>query len=172
MNSFGGFKSGFHWQFFITHIFNVFLKFEACYITIRWGEFRIKNAIYLFHVLFWYFFGVILIIKFVFFNIYVSFFFCLNFRNRTERRIHDKIFCKIPSELCGLNILKNTLEGLNLSKVVQKLLEVRLLDFDLKLAVCFVEHLLFRSSKLKSRWVFLCFSFLWQKNFYEVMFMY
>ena len=91
-------------------------------------------------------------------------FFCLNFRNRTERRIHDKIFCKISSELCGLNILKNTLEGINLSKVVQKLLEVRLLDFDLKLAVCFVEHLLFKSSNLKSRWVFLCFSFLWQKK--------
>ena len=135
------------------------------------GRIQNKECYLSFSCSFLIFFGVILIIKFVFFNIYVSFFFCLNFRNRTERRIHDKIFCKIPSELCGLNILKNTLEGINLSKVVQKLLEVRLLDFDLKLAVCFVEHLLFKSSKLKSRWVFLCFSFLWQKNFYEVMFM-
>ena len=36
--------SVFHYQFLITPIFSVSLKFEACYITGQWGELRVKNA--------------------------------------------------------------------------------------------------------------------------------
>ena len=38
----------FHWQFLVTYIFSVSLKFEACCIADQWVEFRIKNATYVF----------------------------------------------------------------------------------------------------------------------------
>ena len=37
---------------------SVFLKFVACYVTGQWGEFKIKNVIYCFHVPFKHFFVV------------------------------------------------------------------------------------------------------------------
>ena len=45
----------FHCQF-ITYIFNVSLKFRACYITGQWDEFPVKNASYYLHTLSWHFF--------------------------------------------------------------------------------------------------------------------
>ena len=32
----------FHWQFLITYISSVSLKFQACYITGQWGQFKVK----------------------------------------------------------------------------------------------------------------------------------
>ena len=37
------FLSMFHWQFFVTSIFSVSLKFGGCYVTGQWGEFE-KNS--------------------------------------------------------------------------------------------------------------------------------
>ena len=42
-------------------------KVEACYITGRWGEFRVKNATLCLHILFWLFF-----IKKLCFYIFIS----------------------------------------------------------------------------------------------------
>ena len=39
-----------HWQFLITCIFFVSLKFDACYITGEWGEFKVKNTTSCFHI--------------------------------------------------------------------------------------------------------------------------
>ena len=44
----------FHWQFLITHIFFVSLRFGANYIM---GEFKVKNAIFVYT----YFFGIFLL---------------------------------------------------------------------------------------------------------------
>ena len=37
---------------FIPYIFSLSLKFEACYIMGQWGEFRIKNANYVYIIIF------------------------------------------------------------------------------------------------------------------------
>ena len=52
--------SVFHRQFLLIYIFSVTLKFFACYITVKWDEFTIRNAILYFHVLSWHFFFVVL----------------------------------------------------------------------------------------------------------------
>ena len=48
-------RSMFHWQFLITYIFFVSLKFRACYITGQCGEFTVKNATLYLLILSWYF---------------------------------------------------------------------------------------------------------------------
>ena len=50
------YKSAFLWQFLITYIFSVSLKFRACYITGQWGEFRVKNSTLCLYLRFWHFF--------------------------------------------------------------------------------------------------------------------
>ena len=72
----------FHWQFLISDIFFVFLKFRACYITGQWNEFRVKNAFLCFHILFWHCF-VVFHHKICVFLIFIAFFGKLpNFRKR------------------------------------------------------------------------------------------
>ena len=75
-------KSVFHWQLFITYIFSVSLKFQACYITGQWGEFTVKNATLHVLILFWHFF-LFLIKKLCFFRFHFFFFDEVsNFRHR------------------------------------------------------------------------------------------
>ena len=59
-------QSVFHWQFLFTYIFFASLKFGACYITGKWGKFRVQNVtffccfssknlcFYHFHFFFWW----------------------------------------------------------------------------------------------------------------------
>ena len=47
----------FNWQFLISYIFSVSLKFGVCYITGQRGEFRIKQATLGFSQIFWIFFS-------------------------------------------------------------------------------------------------------------------
>ena len=47
-------------------------KIGACYITGRWGEFRVKNATICLHILFWYF-SVVFHHKICVFMIFISF---------------------------------------------------------------------------------------------------
>ena len=71
----------FHWQFLITYVFSVSLKFGACCITGQWGEFKVSNAILCLHILFWYFF--VFFHQKIVFIIFISFFDEVSsFRNR------------------------------------------------------------------------------------------
>ena len=45
----------FHWQFLITYIFSLSLKFRTFYITGQWGDFTVKNATLYLHILYWHF---------------------------------------------------------------------------------------------------------------------
>ena len=89
----GVFMNVFHWQFLITYIFSMSLKFQACYIiTDQWGEFAVKNATLNLHVLSWHFFvfhqKICVLINFIFF------WWSIKFRqqniNQSEARIGDK----------------------------------------------------------------------------------
>ena len=62
---------------------SVFLKFVACYVTGQWGEFKIKNAIYCFHVPFKHFF--------VAFHHKVCVFIIFNFFWQSTKLSHQKI---------------------------------------------------------------------------------
>ena len=96
----GVFMNVFHWQFLITYIFSISLKFRACYIiTDQWGEFTAKNATLYLHVLSWHFFVVFhqkicVLINFIFF------WWSIKFRqqniNQSKARIGDK---KLSMEL-------------------------------------------------------------------------
>ena len=48
-------RSVFHWNFLITYIFSVSLKFQACYITVQCSEFT-KECYLTFTFTFWVFF--------------------------------------------------------------------------------------------------------------------
>ena len=74
------------WQFLITYIFFVFLKFAACYIMGQWGEFRVKNATVDLNILFWLLFFLLLffIRKLGFCHFCFFFWWSTNF--------HDRIF--------------------------------------------------------------------------------
>ena len=48
----------FHWQFLITYVSSVSLKFQTCYITGQWGEFTVKIMLLYthIHIRSWHFF--------------------------------------------------------------------------------------------------------------------
>ena len=50
--------SVFRWQFLITYIFSVSLKFQACYFMGQWGEFTVKNTTLYLNILSLHFFFV------------------------------------------------------------------------------------------------------------------
>ena len=86
----------FHWQFFITYIFSVSLKFGARYTTGQWGEFIVKNAILCLHKLFEHF-AVVFHQKmhvFIFYLVYFLFWWNIKFLqqniNQSETVIGDK----------------------------------------------------------------------------------
>ena len=59
------------------------MKFEACYMTCQWGEFRVKNATLSVHILFLAFFLLLFIKMFVFLSFPFSFFYKVSkLRNR------------------------------------------------------------------------------------------
>ena len=47
----------FYWQFLITYLLFISLKFWACYKTGHWGEFTLENVTLYFYILSWDFFG-------------------------------------------------------------------------------------------------------------------
>ena len=73
----------FHWQFLISYIFSLSLKFQTCYITGQWGEFTVKIRMLLYtdiYILSWHFYLFSIIYNFI---IFISFFDEVsNFRNR------------------------------------------------------------------------------------------
>ena len=76
------FSSVVHWQILITYISSVSLQFRACLITDQWGDFRVKNAAFCLHTLFWHFL-VAFHQKICVFIIFISFFDEVsNFSNR------------------------------------------------------------------------------------------
>ena len=88
----------FYWQFLITYIFSVSLKFEACYIMGKLDKFRVNNVTLCLYIHFWhflFFFNE----KFIFyhFHFFFSFFFpflsffyeASSFRSR--RLTHQKL---------------------------------------------------------------------------------
>lgn len=67
----------FYWQYLISNIFLVSLKLGACDIRGQWVEFKIKNPILFFHILFCHF-VLFFLIKFVSLSFLFYFFFvCL-----------------------------------------------------------------------------------------------
>ena len=89
----------FCWQFLITYIFSVSLKFQACYFMGQWGELTVKNTTLYLNILSWHFFCFVLHQKICVFIVFISFFdeipsFC-NI-NWPETGIGDK---KLPVEL-------------------------------------------------------------------------
>ena len=99
-------KSVFHWQLFITYIFSVSLKFQACYITGQWGEFTVKNATLHVLILFWHFF-LFLIKKLCFFRFHFFFLWSIKFPpqniNQSETETGDK---KLSVQLYTKNQMK------------------------------------------------------------------
>ena len=85
-----------HWQFLVTYIFSLSLKFGACYITSQWGELRVKNAILSLQVLFLVFWLLFFIKEFVFLSF--SFLFLIKYQvcatefNQSETGTDDKNF--------------------------------------------------------------------------------
>ena len=84
------------------YIFSVSLKFEACYITGQWGEFREKNAATCLQILFWYFF-IVFLHKICVFVIFISFFDKVsNFRNRILTNQKRKLVVSNCQQNCML----------------------------------------------------------------------
>ena len=61
---------------FITYIFSLSLKFGACYMTVQWSEFRVKNVTIYFHIYFFVIFHELCFYHFITFGEVT------NFRNR------------------------------------------------------------------------------------------
>ena len=87
----------FHWQFLITYIFSLFLKFGACYITSQWGRVQSKQCYFIFTYTFLECFSCILSKKFVFLSFLFLFFFLWwsnkfpqQIINQSETRSGDK----------------------------------------------------------------------------------
>ena len=73
-------QSVFHWQYLISDIFSISLKFRACYITDHWANSQIKNAT-VFYILV-YFFGTFLLFFIIcFYHFHFFFNEVSNFRN-------------------------------------------------------------------------------------------
>ena len=92
--------SVFRWQFFITYIFSVSLKFQACYFMGQWGEFTVKNTTLYLNILSLHFFFVFHQKKLCFYRFHFFFWWNTKFLqqniNQPETGIGDK---KLPVEL-------------------------------------------------------------------------
>ena len=86
--------SVFRWQFLITYVFSVLLKFGTCHIMSQCGEFRVKNTTLWLLVLFWHFFVVFYQKNYVFIVFFSSFWWSIKFPqqniNQSETRNGDK----------------------------------------------------------------------------------
>ena len=120
-------KSMSHWQFLITHIYSVYLKFKVCYITSLWGKFRVKNAILCLLILFWHF--IVFHLKIVFLSF--SFLFLTKIEypqidfNQSETGVGDT---KLPVELYvkhdgNIYFLSKPSKKVNLSRLWSKNIE-------------------------------------------------
>ena len=63
----------FHWQFIITYIFSISLKFREGYITGQWCKYAVKNATLHLHIRSWHFL-LVFVNKFVFLSFSCLFF--------------------------------------------------------------------------------------------------
>ena len=92
--------SVFRWQFLITYIFSVSLKFQACYFMGQWGEFTVKNTTLYLNILSLHFFFVFHQKKLCFYRFHFFFWWNTKFLqqniNQAETGIGDK---KLPVEL-------------------------------------------------------------------------
>ena len=92
--------SVFRWQFLITYIFSVSLKFQACYFMGQWGEFTVKNTTLYLNILSLHFFFVFHQKKLCFYRFHFFFWWNTKFLqqniNQPETGIGDK---KLPVEL-------------------------------------------------------------------------
>ena len=88
------------WQFLITYIFSVSLKFQACYFMGQWGEFTVKNTTLYLNILSLHFFFVFHQKKLCFYRFHFFFWWNTKFLqqniNQPETGIGDK---KLPVEL-------------------------------------------------------------------------
>ena len=106
----------YHWQFQISYIFTVSLRFPTCSITDRCGDFGEKYATLHLHILFWYAFGCFSSLIMCFFIIFMSFFDEVsNFLNRLLTNQKQKFVIRIVSGsvcaqkpfLCPVKISEN-----------------------------------------------------------------
>ena len=92
--------SVFRWQFLITYIFSVSLKFQACYFMGQWGEFTVKNTTLYLNILSLHFFFCFSSKKLCFYRFHFFFWWNTKFLqqniNQPETGIGDK---KLPVEL-------------------------------------------------------------------------